>query len=140
MMLGPAGIHLPGGLSDSPEKDGQRTPEGFEVRFPLAHLSICAQVMLWCADGDPTIDFRFVEQGPHVASGMNCPMSPTLREAEGHLNLQRLQLCLRSTYLSAGHTWDQLLWSYAPDGAAAAQAERERAGAHRQPGQPWGAV
>ena len=67
MLLGPAGIHLPGGLSDSPEKDGQRTPEGFEVRFPLAHLS----VMLWCAEGDSIINFRLVVQGPHVATGMD---------------------------------------------------------------------
>lgn len=26
-----AGVHLPGGWSESPESDGQRTPEGFEV-------------------------------------------------------------------------------------------------------------
>jgi NAD(P)-dependent dehydrogenase (short-subunit alcohol dehydrogenase family) len=31
ILLNNAGIHLPGGLSESPEKDGQRTPEGFEV-------------------------------------------------------------------------------------------------------------
>lgn len=28
-----AGVHLPGGWSESPEKDGERTPEGFEVRI-----------------------------------------------------------------------------------------------------------
>ncbi|CAK0731708.1 hypothetical protein CVIRNUC_000032 [Coccomyxa viridis] len=31
ILINNAGIHLPGGLSDSPEKDGQRTPDGFEV-------------------------------------------------------------------------------------------------------------
>ena len=40
MRLWPAGIHLPGGLSDSPEKDGQRTPEGFEVLRPPSHLLV----------------------------------------------------------------------------------------------------
>lgn len=31
LLLNNAGIHLPGGLSESPESSGQRTPEGFEV-------------------------------------------------------------------------------------------------------------
>ncbi|EIE20504.1 NAD(P)-binding protein [Coccomyxa subellipsoidea C-169] len=31
ILINNAGIHLPGGWSESPEQDGQRTPEGFEV-------------------------------------------------------------------------------------------------------------
>ncbi|CAL8465703.1 g5239 [Coccomyxa elongata] len=31
ILINNAGVHLPGGWSKSPEKDGQRTPEGFEV-------------------------------------------------------------------------------------------------------------
>ena len=32
ILINNAGVHLPGGWSDSPEVSGQRTPEGFEVR------------------------------------------------------------------------------------------------------------
>ena len=49
MLLRPAGIHLPGGLSDSPEKDGQRTPEGFEVRLPCMRLLMSALAAHLCA-------------------------------------------------------------------------------------------
>ena len=31
ILINNAGVHLPGGWSDSPEESGQRTPEGFEV-------------------------------------------------------------------------------------------------------------
>ena len=31
ILINNAGVHIPGGWSDSPEKSGQRTPEGFEV-------------------------------------------------------------------------------------------------------------
>ena len=50
ILINNAGVHLPGGWSDSPEESGQRTPEGFEV-----HTACMCRLALCGADSCPLI-------------------------------------------------------------------------------------